>query len=973
MAAGDPGVLKRNFSATAIETTLVNSISSAATGDTTTSVSVVSVSGYPAAPFTIILAPDTNREEVVTCISVVGTTLQIIRGQDQTQAVSHTAGTSVRHGVSGRDFKEEQTHIAARGYDVDSGILANAGQTHVHGLQTGDGSVVGSDQSVTLTRKTLTTPTINGATITGTVTASTATIASPTITSPTISGSPVITGLSSAGMSASSAAPKSYVDALITTNEGFATAAATSAASALTSQTAAATSATSAAASATAAATSASSAAASATAAATSAASAAASTSAAAASASAAATSATSAAASATAAATSATSAAASATTAASSAATAVTAATNAATSATSAATSASSALTSQTAAATSATSAAASATAAATSATSAAASATAAASSAGTAATSAGQAATSATSAATSATSAAASATAAATSATSAAASATTASNSAATATTQATNAATSAASAATSATAAATSATSAAASATSAADSYDSFDDRYLGAKSSPPSVDNDGNALLTGALYWNTSVNKMYVWSGSAWAEISSSADIIAYKYTVAGGATSVSGPDDNSLTLSYTVGKEQVYINGVLQVRGSDYTASTGSSITGMLALTASDIVTVLAFTAFSISNTYTQAEADAKFVQNTGNFSAGKNKVINGDMVIDQRNAGAAITIDTSGEFRFPVDRFPGIGELTDGVFTLQQDSDAPAGFFKSVKATVTTADASIGASQQYTFRTTLEGQSIGDLNWGTANAKTVTLSFYVRSSVTGTFGGVLRNSANNRSYPFSYSITAANTWERKTITIAGETSGTWLTTNGVGVRIVWSLGSGSSFVGTAGAWAGSSLSGVTGQTNLISTLNATWYITGVQFEIGSVATAFQTATGTIQGELAACQRYCFAVTSGATDRTTSQGAYYNSTTFVSTVAFPVTMRTTPSATIVTSTNYWVIYANNTQDYGDTATFGGAGLNAGNLEITGNVSGTTGHGGQLRTNNASASVILSAEL
>jgi hypothetical protein len=831
MAAGDPGVLKRNFSATAIETTLVNSISSAATGDTTTSVSVVSVSGYPAAPFTIILAPDTNREEVVTCISVIGTTLQIVRGQDNTQAVSHTAGTSVRHGVSGRDFKEEQTHIAARGYDLDSGILSNAGQTHVHGLQTGDGSVVGSDQSVTLTRKTLTTPTINGATITGTVTASTATIASPTITSPTISGSPVITGLSSAGMSSSSAAPKSYVDALITTNEAYATAAATSAASAATSATAAATSATSAAASATAAATSATSAAASATAAATSAASAAASTSAAAISASAAATSATSAAASATAAATSATSAAASASSAASSAGTAVTAATNAATSATSAATSASSALTSQTAAATSATSAAASATAAATSATSAAASATAAASSAGTAATSAGQAATSATSAATSATSAAASATAAATSATSAAASATTASNSAATATTQATNAATSAASAATSATAAATSATSAAASATSAADSYDSFDDRYLGAKSSPPSVDNDGNALLTGALYWNTSVNKMYVWSGSAWAEISSSADIIAYKYTVAGGATSVSGPDDNSLTLSYTVGKEQVYINGVLQVRGSDYTASTGSSITGMAALTANDIVTVLAFTAFSVSNTYTQAEADAKFVQNTGDFSAGKNKIINGDMSVWQR--GTNFTNQFGGNYC--ADRFIYNADTTP---TVSQQAFAigdipgynPQFYLRFVKGS-TTNDA-MAITQRIEDVRTFAGQ-------------TVTLSFWAKANTAYTNAPLTRQvfgSGGSSDVYTTYTTQSITTsWARYSMTftmpsVSGKTIG-------------------------AGSYLEPYFIRHTGSANI------TVDVWGVQLELGSIATAFQTATGNPISELAACQRY----------------------------------------------------------------------------------------------------------
>jgi hypothetical protein len=529
MAAGDPGVLKRNFSATAIETTLVNSISSAATGDTTTSVSVVSVSGYPAAPFTLIFAPDTNREEVVTCISVVGTTLQIVRGQDGTQAVSHTAGTSIRHGVSGRDFKEEQTHIAARGFDADSGILANAGQTHVHGLESGDGSVVGSTQSVTLTRKTLTTPVINGATLTGTIT-STASIV--------VSGAGTITGLSSASMSSSSAAPKSYVDAILVLQEASAASSATSASMAATSATSAAASATAAATSATSAATSATSAAASATTAAASVATIAAS--------------ATSAANSASAAATSATSAAASATSSASSASAAATSATSAAASATAATTSATSAAASATAAATSATSAAASATAAATSATSAAASATTAAASVAAISAFATTASNSASAAATSATSAAASATAAATSATSAAASATTASNSAATATTQAGNASTSATAAATSATSAATSATSAAtsassaltsqtAAATSAADAatsassaattYDNFDDRYLGAKSVAPTVDNDGNALIVGAMYFNSVTGVMAVWSGSAWVAINTTSSYSA----------------------------------------------------------------------------------------------------------------------------------------------------------------------------------------------------------------------------------------------------------------------------------------------------------------------------------------------------------------------------------------------------------------------------------------------------------
>jgi hypothetical protein len=510
MAAGDPGVLKRNFSATAIETTLVNSISSAATGDTTTSVSVVSVSGYPAAPFTLIFAPDTNKEEVVTCISVVGTTLQVVRGQDSTLAVAHTAGTSVRHGVSGRDFKEEQTHIAARGYDADSGILSNASQTHVHGLETGDGSVVGSTQSVTLTRKTLTTPTINGATISGAFT-STATITGGTVTAATITSSTVtsstitsgtlgsnlaaggflVTGLG-APASDNDAARKVYVDSIL----GSATAASTSATSAATSATSAATSATSASNSATASASSASAAATSASSALTSQTAAATSATSAAASATAAATSATSAAASATAAATSATSAAASATTAAASVATIAASATAAATSATSAAASATAAATSAASAATSASTMDASVTAAATSATSAAASATAAA--------------TSATSAATSASSALTSQTAAATSATSAAASATAA-------TTSASSAATSAASAETAA--------------ISSATIYDNFDDRYLGAKSTAPTVDNDGNALITGAMYFNSVTGVMGVWSGSAWVAINTTSSYSA----------------------------------------------------------------------------------------------------------------------------------------------------------------------------------------------------------------------------------------------------------------------------------------------------------------------------------------------------------------------------------------------------------------------------------------------------------
>ena len=159
--------------------------------------------------------------------------------------------------------------------------------------------------------------------------------------------------------------------------------------------------------------------------------------------------------------------------------------------------------------------------------------------------------------------------------------------------------------------------SATAAAASATAAAASYDSFDDRYLGAKASPPSVDNDGNALLTGAFYWNTVDNAMYVWTGAAWGSISSTAAIYRYRYTATAGQTSVSGTDDNGLTLSYLAGKEQVYLNGVLLARTSDYTATNGTSITSLAALVLNDIVEIITFTAFDLATAIPNTVVDAK--------------------------------------------------------------------------------------------------------------------------------------------------------------------------------------------------------------------------------------------------------------------------------------------------------------------------------------------------------------------
>jgi len=235
----------------------------------------------------------------------------------------------------------------------------------------------------------------------------------------------------------------------------------------------------------------------------------------------------------------------------------------------------------------------------------------------------------------------------------------------------------------------------------------------------------------------------------------------------------------------------------------------------------------------------------------------------KNRIINGAMVIDQRNAGAASTSSISGYF---LDRWH-VTQSTTGKLIAQQNAGSvtpPTGFINYLGVTSQSAY-SIAAGDYYSIYQPIEGLNMADLAWGTASAATVTLSFWVRSSLTGTFGGALKNNANNRSYPFSYTISSANTWEQKTITIVGDTSGTWLTTNGVGMYVFFGLGVGSTYSGTAGSWAGANYMSATGATSVVGTNGATFYITGVQLEKGSTATSFDYRPyGT---ELQLCQRY----------------------------------------------------------------------------------------------------------
>jgi hypothetical protein len=279
----------------------------------------------------------------------------------------------------------------------------------------------------------------------------------------------------------------------------------------------------------------------------------------------------------------------------------------------------------------------------------------------------------------------------------------------------------------------------------------------------------------------------------------------------------------------------------------------------------------------------------------------------RSRIINGAMVIDQRNAGASVTNTAAGVYT--LDRWRMFGDQA-SKFSVQQDAGAvtlPVGFTDYLGVTSLSAY-TVGAGEIFNIAQRIEGFNIADLGWGTANAATVTLSFWVRSSLTGTFGGALRNSAGNRSYPFTYTVSAANTWELKSVTIAGDTSGTWLTTNGIGILLNFSLGTGSTFSGTAGSWSGSDFFSATGATSVVGTNGATFYITGVQLEKGTQATSFEYRQ--YQQELALCQRYFYK----STNTNILLNGYNTTDNYITTViGLPVSMRSTPTATFTAGT------------------------------------------------------------
>jgi hypothetical protein len=296
----------------------------------------------------------------------------------------------------------------------------------------------------------------------------------------------------------------------------------------------------------------------------------------------------------------------------------------------------------------------------------------------------------------------------------------------------------------------------------------------------------------------------------------------------------------------------------------------------------------------------------------------GNTFGFKNRIINGAMVIDQRNAGASVTVPAA-TVTYTLDRYAAFGSEA-SKFTVQQNAASvtpPVGFTKYLGVTSSSAY-TVGASEQFWIRQAVEGFNTADLAWGTANAATVTTSFWVRSSLTGTFGGAIVNAAANRSYPFTFTISAANTWEQKTITVAGDTTGTWETTNSTGLYLTFGLGVGSTFSGTAGAWAATNYASATGATSVVGTNGATFYITGVQLEKGSTATSFDYRPyGT---ELALCQRYLPAFISTGASTFVGGGYSVSSTGGLANYVFKTTTRTPPTGVTVSAASDFEVMA-----------------------------------------------------
>jgi hypothetical protein len=341
----------------------------------------------------------------------------------------------------------------------------------------------------------------------------------------------------------------------------------------------------------------------------------------------------------------------------------------------------------------------------------------------------------------------------------------------------------------------------------------------------------------------------------------------------------------------------------------------------------------------------------------------------RNRIINGAMVIAQRGTSG---FSETGAAQYTLDRWQVAG-ASPGVFSIAQSTTAPTGYINSLLITITTADASLSGAS-YQLQQKVEGLNITDLDWGLSTAKPVTLSFWVRSSLTGNFGGVLTNSNYDWTYPYSYTINSANTWEQKTVTVAGPTSGTWLTTNGTGIQLVFGLGAQVARTATAGVFANTVARQPTSSVNLIATNGATFYITGVQLEAGTTASPFEYRQYTT--ELQLCQRYYYLYVTGANSTNgvnacICTGAGILGNYMQGSIVFPTTMRTVPTLVSSTGSNYYQLYSGSSASFNSIS--GQQFTPSGCTLLNNGVTISSGAAAIVYTASASASIALTAEL
>lgn len=344
----------------------------------------------------------------------------------------------------------------------------------------------------------------------------------------------------------------------------------------------------------------------------------------------------------------------------------------------------------------------------------------------------------------------------------------------------------------------------------------------------------------------------------------------------------------------------------------------------------------------------------------------------RNRIINGGMVLDQRSAGAAVTYNGV-EAVYNLDRFQA-GAIGGGSFTVQQSTVAPTGFYYSQKYTVGTADTSLAATDRYSMYQYIEGYNVADLDFGLSTAKTITVSFWVQSSITGTFGVWLANAAYSRSITSTITVNSANTWEQKTVTFVGDTTGTWLKTNLTGLVVGVTFAMGSTYQGTANTWAGTAYFTTSSQTNWMATSGNTFYLTGVQLEAGTTASPFEYRQYTT--ELQLCQRYYYLYVTGANSTNgvnacICTGAGILGNYMQGSIVFPTTMRTVPTLVSSTGSNYYQLYSGSSASFNSIS--GQQFTPSGCTLLNNGVTISSGAAAIVYTASASASIALTAEL